>query len=162
VAYQFATLQFVAERNGWTKFISMQNKYNLIYREEEREMIPFCKQTGVGLIPWGPIANGLLAHPLGEKTARSTGPQARRFYNTTPLVDEDIIRRAQKVAEDKGWNMSQVALVWAIQKGTVPIVGCSSIERVQDACSVRGKSLTDDELEYLEQAYVPKPISGHS
>lgn len=156
---QFATLQFVAEKNGWTKFISMQNHYSLCYREEEREMIKFCQQTGVGLIPWAPLYRGLLARPWGsETTVRS---------ETTPMVrdvtdaDEKIVRRVQELAEKKGWKMSHVALAWIIQKGTIPIVGFSNLARLEEAVDVRGKTLTEEEMKYLEEPYEPKKVVGH-
>jgi aryl-alcohol dehydrogenase-like predicted oxidoreductase len=139
----------------------MQNHYSLCYREEEREMIKFCKETGVGLVPWAPLYRGLLARPWGSgNTTRS---------DTTPIIkdgvteaDEKIVRRVQELAEKKGWKMSQVALAWIIQKGTVPIVGFSNLARLDEAVDVRGKSLTDEEMKYLEEPYVPKPILGHS
>ncbi|KAL1989108.1 hypothetical protein VTN96DRAFT_5871 [Rasamsonia emersonii] len=157
--YQFATLQFIAEKNGWTKFVSMQNHYSLCYREEEREMNRFCRETGVGLIPWAPLYRGHLARPWGqEPTTRTlTNPLARDVTET----DIKIIQRVQELAEKKGWKMSQVALAWIIQKGTIPIVGFSNLERLDEAVEVRGKTLTDEEIKYLEELYVPKNVVGH-
>lgn len=147
--YQFARMQFIAERNGWTKFISMQNSYNLCYREEEREMKKFCNETGVGLIPWGPLASGLLAKPVGVETARSKHNIAMSGGLTE--ADEAINNRVEEVAEKKGWKMSQVALAWIRGKGCVPIIGLTSIntERLDEACAVRGMRLSTDEMEYL-------------
>lgn len=158
-ATQFATMQFVAEKNGWTKFVSMQNLYNLCYREEEREMIRFCKETGVGIIPWSPMNGGKLARPLGYESIRS-----KTYHPMNPEltpVDEEIIRRVGKVASDKGWKMSDVALTWLRSKGAIPIVGFNSAKRVEDACSLRGKSLSEQEVKYLEEPYTPQNVRGH-
>ena len=119
--YRFARMQFIAERNGWTKFVSMQNRYNLCYREEEREMNKFCNVTGVGLIPWGPLFSGLLAKPWGVESARSEDSTAMSGGLTKG--DEIINRRIQDVAEKKDRKMSQVAPAWIRVKGCIPIVG---------------------------------------
>lgn len=158
-ATQFARLQFTAEKHGWTKFISMQNQYNLLYREEEREMIRFCNETGVGLIPWGPVAAGSLARPVEKfgETERSKPLKEKGLSE----VDAKIVGRVQELAEKKGWKMSQVALAWINKRVSSPIVGFSSLERLDEALGVRGKSLTEEEEKYLEELYVPKPISGH-
>lgn len=159
--YQFARMQFIAEKNGWTKFVSMQNRYNLCYREEEREMTKFCKETGVGVIPWGPLFSGLLAKPWGVETARSK--QSVAMSGGITEADTIIIKRVQELAEKKGCKMSQIALAWLRAKCCIPIVGLNStsIERLDEACSLRDWSLTAVEIEYLEEPYVPKPISGH-
>lgn len=160
-ATQFAELQHIAERNNWTKFISMQNYYNLCYREEEREMIRFCKRSGVGLVPWSPMFGGKLARPLGyDKSLRSKMPS--HHHPTLTEADEEIIRRVEEVADKKGWKMSHVALAWHKSKGTVPIVGLNSVERIEETCEMRGKTLTDEEVEYLEDPYVARPVAGHS
>lgn len=159
-ATQFAKMQFVAEKHGWTKFVSMQNLYNLCYREEEREMNRFCKDTGVGIIPWSPMNGGKLARPLGSANSirsKTPGPMTTAL---TP-ADEEIIRRVEKIAADKGWTMSQVALTWVYGKGAIPIVGFNSVDRVDDTCGLRGKTLTEEEVKYLEEPYVPKNIIGH-
>ncbi|KAE8448473.1 hypothetical protein EG329_009354 [Mollisiaceae sp. DMI_Dod_QoI] len=160
--YQFARMQFIAEKNGWTKFVSMQNRYNLCYREEEREMNKFCNETGVGVIPWGPLFSGLLAKPWGVETARSKMSAA--MSGGTTDADETIIKRVQEVAEKKGCKMSQVAMAWLRGKGCIPIVGLNSpsIERLDEACALRGVHLSEEEMKYLEAPYVPKPIAGHS
>ena len=131
--YQFAKMQFAAERNGWTKFVSMQNHYSLCYREEEREMNKYCHETGVGLIPWAPLFRGHLARPLGGSTARSTTKTGSVMSRELTDEDEAIIKRVQELSDKKGWKMSQVALVWIIQKGTIPIVGFSNIARIDEA-----------------------------
>jgi aryl-alcohol dehydrogenase-like predicted oxidoreductase len=150
---QFAQLQFLAEKYGLTKFISMQNYYNLCYREEEREMVPYCKETCVGLIPWSPLFAGRLARPVGyDKSLRSKRPSPHH-PGVTP-EDEEIINRVEKIAEKKGWKMSHVALAWLKGKGTVPIVGINSVERIEEMCELRGKTLTEEEMAHLEEAYV--------
>lgn len=159
-ATQFATLQFVAEHHGWTKFISMQNYYNLCYREEEREMNRFCNETGVGIIPWSPLFGGMLARPLQEKTSERSKTPAP-FGSKFTQADEEIIKRIEKVAGKKGWKMAQVSLVWLRNKGVIPITGLNSVVRVEEASEIRGKSLTAEEMAYLEEPYVPKPIAGH-
>jgi aryl-alcohol dehydrogenase-like predicted oxidoreductase len=159
-ATQFAQLQFVAEKNGWTKFVSMQNYYNLCYREEEREMNRFCNDTGVGIIPWSPLFGGRLARTVGyDESLRSKKPSP--FDSGLTEADEKIICRVEELADKKGWKMSQVALAWHKAKGAVPIVGFNSIKRMDEACDVRGKTLTDEEVKYLEEPYMPKSIQGH-
>lgn len=160
-AYQFATLQSTAARHGWSEFISMQNQYNLCYREEDREMNPFCRQSGVGLMAWSPNAGGMLARPLeAEETLRKKGAMGAFFANVTP-ADKEIVKRVQKVAAERGWTMSQVALVWMIQKGHIPVVGLGTVERVEEVCGVTSKVLTEEEKKYLEEPYIPKNIKGH-
>ncbi|KAF2476005.1 aldo-keto reductase [Lindgomyces ingoldianus] len=159
-ATQFAKMQFVAEKNGWTRFVGMQNLYNLCYREEEREMIRFCKSTGVGLIPWSPMLGGKLAWPLNKNTSvRATTSSPMNPVLTS--ADEEIIRRVEKVAKDKGCKMSQVALAWVRIKGGIPIVGFNSVDRIEDACGLRGLKLSDEEVKFLEEPYVPKNVIGH-
>lgn len=161
-ATQFATLQFVAEKNGWTKFIVMQNYYNLCYREEEREMIRFCKETGVGIIPWSPLYGGQLAKPLGVKDSPRSKAGHAGMGSAFTQADEVIIKRVEEVATKKGWSMAQVGLIWLKTKGTVPITGISSIARLEEAAGLRGKELTQGEISYLEEPYVPKPVAGHA
>ncbi|KAL9607922.1 MAG: hypothetical protein Q9167_007211 [Letrouitia subvulpina] len=156
-AYQFATLQFVAERHGWTKFVSMQNCYSLLYREEEREMIRFCNETGVGLIPWGPLAQGALARPT-----RGTGETVRSAGQSMVGSDEKIVACVEEVAKERGWKMSHVALAWVCKRVASPIVGISKLERLEEALEVRGKELSEEEEKRLEEPYVPKNIMGHS
>ena len=146
-ATQFARMQFVAEKHGWTKFISMQNQYNLLYREEEREMIRFCNDTGVGLIPWAPVAAGSLARPL-EKLGETERSKPNKEAGVSE-IDAKIIGRVQELAEKKGWKMSQVALAWINKRISSPIVGFSSVERIDEALGVRGRSGTTQELQVL-------------
>jgi aryl-alcohol dehydrogenase-like predicted oxidoreductase len=159
-ATEFANLQFVAEKNRWTKFISMQNLYNLCYREEEREMIRFCNHTGVGIIPWSPLYGGKLAQPLGYDASVRSSMKGPMQIALTP-ADEEIVRRVQKLAGEKGWKMSDVALSWIRSKGAVPITGINSIKRLDEACGLRDKSLTEEEVKHLEEPYVPKAVFGH-
>ena len=158
-AYQFAQMQFCAEKNGWTKFVSMQNWYNLLYREEEREMNKFCLDKGVGLIPWGPLKQGDLARPhhAAGSTTRSEGKPA------LPEADVKIIGKVEELARKKEWKMSHVALAWLDYKGiSSPIIGFSKIERIDEALEMRGKMLTEDEVKFLEEDYMPKSVVGHS
>lgn len=159
--YQFARMQFIAEKNGWTRFISMQNTYNLCYREEEREMNKFCKETGVGLIPWSPLASGVLAKPLGVESARLQQSIAMKGGLTEE--DKAISKRVQEVAEKKGLKMSQVALAWLRGKGCIPIVGLNStnVERLDEACALKDCHLTQEEVKYLEEPYIPRAVMGH-
>jgi aryl-alcohol dehydrogenase-like predicted oxidoreductase len=157
-AYQFAMMQACAEKHGWTKFVSMQNQHSLLYREEEREMNKYCQETGVGLIPWSPLYRGHLARPLSAtgSTARSKGEQE--------LTDTDktIVGRVEELANKKGWKMSHVAMAWSVQKGDIPIIGFSKVERIDETLEIQGKILTDEEMKYLEEPYQPKNVSGHS
>lgn len=159
-ATQFANLQFVAEKNGWTKFVSIQPLYNLLYREDEREMIRFCNETGVGIIPFSPLFGGKLARPVGQN--ESTRAQMKGPLNPALTeADQEIVKRVEKLAEKQGWKMSQVSLAWLRSKGAVPIVGFNSVVRIDEACAIRGKSLTHEDVKYLEEPYVAKPIFGH-
>jgi len=163
-ATQFARLQFVAEKNGWTKFVSMQNQYNLLYREEEREMNRFCNDTGVGLIPWAPLCRGHLARPPADygSTERSKGEKSSSpgSHGTTEL-DLKIIGRVIELSEKHDWPMAHVSLAWINKRVTSPIIGFSSVERIEQAITAKGKVLTDEEDAYLEELYEPKKISGH-
>ena len=159
-ATQYAQMQFIAEHHNWTKFISMQNYYNLCYREEEREMNRFCNDTGVGIIPWSPLFAGRLARKVGvRETVRSMRPSGHHPSETES--DEEIVRRVDQVAEKRGWRMSEVALLWLKYKGAVPIVGLNSVERVEEMCALREKDLTEEEIRYLEEPYVPRAVVGH-
>lgn len=156
-ATQFAQMQHAAEKRGWTKFISMQNQYSLLYREEEREMNRYCNDTGVGLIPWAPLAAGRLARPA---EAFSSTDRAKTLDGLTE-VDAKIVKRVEEIAAKKGWKQSQVALAWINKRISSPIIGFSSVERIDEAIDVRGKTLTDEEEKYLEELYQPKAVSGH-
>ncbi|OQO12012.1 hypothetical protein B0A48_02651 [Cryoendolithus antarcticus] len=160
-AYQFAMMQHVAEKNGWTKFVSMQNHYNLLYREEEREMNAYCNATGVGLIPWGPLCQGHLARPISAlgSTKRSEGQKDTSIWNTE--ADVEIIKRVEELAKKKGWSMSTVSLAWINAKISSPIIGFSSVQRMEEAFEANKKTLTEEEMKYLEEPYKPRAIVGH-
>jgi aryl-alcohol dehydrogenase-like predicted oxidoreductase len=126
-------------------------------------MNKFCHETGVGLIPWAPLYRGFLARPLNSgDTVRAETTKANPMFGGQSDADTEIIKRVEKLAGEKGWKMSHVALAWIIQKGTIPIVGFSNLGRLDEACDVRGKSLTDEEIKHLEEPYLPKAVSGHS
>ncbi|KAL9948053.1 hypothetical protein ACHAO5_002174 [Verticillium nonalfalfae] len=161
-ATQFAQLQFCAEKNGWTTFVSMQDQYNLLYREEEREMIRFCNETGVGLIPWAPLCRGHLARPPSKTTARASAESDLiSGGHGTSEVDLKIIGRVAELAEKHEWPMAHVALAWINKRVTSPIIGCSSVSRLDEAVGGGGKTLTDEEERYLEELYQPRPVWGH-
>jgi len=165
-AWQFAKAQHVAERSGWTRFVSMQNHYNLIYREEEREMIPLCLEQGIGVIPWSPLARGVLAGSRtregGRLTARSTGDQFTDFLYSQP-TDFDVVDRVAEVAAERGVPPAQVALAWLLHKPgvTAPIAGATKIEHLHDALAAEQLTLSDAEISRLEEPYVPHPVLGH-
>lgn len=161
-AWQFATAQHVAESNGWTPFISMQNHYNLIYREEEREMLPLCADRGVGVIPWSPLARGRLTRDWDESTARSeTDEWGRNLY-----LDEDrtIVEAVARVAERHGVSRAQVGLAWLLHQPTVtaPIVGVTKPHHLSDAVAAVDLSLSPTDLDELGAGYRPHPVAGHA
>jgi aryl-alcohol dehydrogenase-like predicted oxidoreductase len=165
-SWQFAKAQYVAEKNGWTKFVSMQNHYNLIYREEEREMIPLCQDQGVGVIPWSPLARGVLAGNRsrgGDRhtTRSSTDPFTDYLYEQP--TDFDVVDQAQAVAAARGVPTAQVALAWLLAKPgvTAPIVGSTKPAHLQDALAAEQLTLSADEVASLEKPYVPHPVLGH-
>ncbi|KZP01287.1 Aldo/keto reductase [Calocera viscosa TUFC12733] len=159
--WQLAEYQHVAEKNGWAKFVSMQNCYSLLYREEEREMNKYCDCIGVGLIPWGPLAHGHLARPLSETTLRQDSVKGTRYEASKTEADTEIISRVEKLAKEKGWTMGQVSQAWINTKVCSPIIGFSSEKRLEEAI-IPDKKLTEEEIKYLEQPYVPRAIWGHS
>jgi aryl-alcohol dehydrogenase-like predicted oxidoreductase len=165
-AWQFAKAQHTAERHGWTRFVSMQNHYNLVYREEEREMIPLCRDQGVAVIPWSPLARGLLAGTRtrsGERrTLRSaTDRFAEDLYNQPS--DFDVVERAAEVAAERGVPPARVALAWLLHKPgvTAPIVGATRPGHVEDALAAEQLALSEDEITRLEEPYLPHPVLGH-
>jgi aryl-alcohol dehydrogenase-like predicted oxidoreductase len=165
-AWQFAKAQHVADQHGWTRFVSMQPHYNLIYREEEREMIPQCIDQGVGVIPWSPLARGVLAGNRtrsGEKrTTRSdTDGFTDHLYNQP--TDFDVVERVAEVAAARGLPAAQVALAWLLQKPgvTAPIVGATKLGHLEDALAAEQVALDDAEISRLEEPYVPHPVLGH-
>ncbi|MBV6396768.1 MAG: Aldo-keto reductase IolS [Anaerolineales bacterium] len=165
-AWQFAKAQHIAERHGWARFVSMQNHYNLVYREEEREMIPLCLDQGVGLIPWSPLARGFLAGNRqrggGGTTTRS---QSDPFANELYFREEDfqMVERAQAIGKTRGASAPQVALAWILSKPYIaaPIIGASKMDHLNQAIAALEIALTDDEVKSLEELYQPHPILGH-
>ncbi|THU78748.1 Aldo/keto reductase [Dendrothele bispora CBS 962.96] len=160
-AWQFAYLNEIAEKHGWTKFVSMQSEYSLLYREEEREMISYCKFNGIGVIPWAPVAGGLLARALSsEESLRSSASKGMPWERTLTDADQEIVKRVEQVARRRGKLMVQIALAWSAGKITSPIVGTSSVQRLGENVDIDWK-LSDEEVEYLEEPYQPKPVRGH-
>ncbi|BAE65595.1 unnamed protein product [Aspergillus oryzae RIB40] len=161
-AWEFQSLQNIALQNGWHQFISMQNLHNLIHREEEREMIPYCLDTGVGLIPWSPLARGVLARPWDSRsTIRETTDTSLKsiIRDRESLADKSIIDRVEEVARRRGITMSQVAIAWSLSHRTEnPILGLNSKDRIDEAVAAIGVRLTEDEKRYLEELYIPKSI----
>jgi aryl-alcohol dehydrogenase-like predicted oxidoreductase len=161
-AWQFAKHQHIAERHGWTKFVSMQNHYNLLYREEEREMLPLCADQGVGVLPWSPLARGRLTRDWGTTTERSsTDNFGNRLYQEG---DRSIVEAVTRIAGDRGVPRAQVALSWLLHQSTVaaPIVGAAKPPHIEDAVAAVELELSEKELDELEQSYTPHAISGHS
>ncbi|KAF9226028.1 Aldo/keto reductase [Gyrodon lividus] len=158
--WQFAHLNEVASKNGWTKFVSMQDEYSLLYREEEREMLAYCKFNGIGVIPWAPLAAGDLARPFGTETVRVQAAKGTRFEKQFSEADKIIVNRVEELANKKGVKMAQIALAWVCQKVSSPIVGISSVKRLKENI-VTNIALTPEEVAYLEEPYVPKVVRGH-
>jgi aryl-alcohol dehydrogenase-like predicted oxidoreductase len=161
-AWQFAKAQHVADQHGWTRFVSMQNHYNLIYREEEREMLPLCLDSGVGAIPWSPLARGRLARDWDTATDRSAVDDfGRSLYVES---DRAIVDRVGQVAAARGVPRAQVALAWVAAQPavTAPIVGATRPEHLDDALAAVDLVLTDDEVKLLEEPYTPHRVSGHA
>jgi aryl-alcohol dehydrogenase (NADP+) len=160
-AWQFAKAQHVAEVNGWTKFVSMQNHYNLIYREEEREMLPLCLDQGVGVIPWSPLARGRLTRDWDTTTARSeTDEFGQNLYLPE---DQQVHEQVAEVASARGIPRAQVAMAWLLGRPgvTAPIVGVTKAAHLDDAVAALDVELTQQETEQLEKPYVPHRIAGH-
>jgi aryl-alcohol dehydrogenase (NADP+) len=166
-AWQFAAMQHTAERHGWTKFVSMQNHYNLVYREEEREVNPFCLATGIGIIPWSPMARGFLA---GNRNRQGSGETPRAqgddYARSLYFRDEDfaVADRNFELARRRGVSPSQTALAWLLHKPgvTAPIIGASKLQHFDEAVAALEIPLHDDEIRFLEEPYRPHPIIGHN
>lgn len=165
-AWQFSKAQHVARTNGWTPFVSMQPHYNLIYREEEREMIPLCLDQGVGVIPWSPLARGILAgNRTREGETRTTRSQSDQFasFLYREESDFDIVERNAELAANRGVPPAQTALAWLLAKPgvTAPIVGATKLGHLEDALAAEQLSLGPDEIEFLEELYRPHEVAGH-
>jgi 1-deoxyxylulose-5-phosphate synthase len=162
-AWQFAKAQEVARANGWTRFVTMQNHINLLYREEEREMIPLCRDQGVGLMPWSPVARGRLARPVGAQTKRSeSDAYGKGLYAATERADNAVIEAVERIAEARVLPMAQVALAWVLAKQGVsaPIVGASKPSHLDDAVAAIEVALSAEEIAKLEVEYVPHAVAG--
>jgi 1-deoxyxylulose-5-phosphate synthase len=162
-AWQFAKALHTSERRQLTPFVSMQNHLNLLYREEEREMLPLCQDEGVGVIPWSPLARGRLARPWGQDTARiGTDEFGRTLYSNVHDADRAVVEAVSKVAAARGVPMAQVALAWVAQRPgvTAPIVGASKVQHIDDAAAALGLKLTADEVAALEAPYIPHAVAG--
>ncbi|MEU6791551.1 aldo/keto reductase [Nonomuraea wenchangensis] len=159
-AWQFAKAQHVAELNGWTKFVSMQPHYNLLYREEEREMLPLCLDQGVGVIPWSPLARGVLARAGGAASTARAGSDARIEALYDPENDKVIVDRVARVAADRGLPAAQVALAWLLHQPavTAPIVGATKDRHVDDAVAAVDVRLSEEELAFLAEPYRPREV----
>lgn len=164
-AYQFHRALNLSRRNGWARFVSMQNHVNLLYREEEREMLPLCREEGIGVIPWSPLARGRLTRPWGAVTDRSqTDKTGANFYpGATDEADGAVVAAVQRLAEARGVPMAQVALAWLLaQPGvTAPIVGVSKMQHLTDALGALDVTLSAEDMAALAAPYVPHPVSGH-
>ena len=164
-AWQMARALSISERNGWARFISMQNHYNLVYREEEREMIPLCIEEGIGLIPWSPLARGRLARttpsPAAGTTRADTDTYAVDLYDSPS--DQSVIDAGRRVAKELGAAPSEVALAWLLQKPGVaaPIIGATKIEHLESAVRALDVKLTEEQIQALEQPYQPHAVRGH-
>jgi aryl-alcohol dehydrogenase-like predicted oxidoreductase len=165
-SWQFTKSLYLADLKGWTRFVSMQNHYNLLYREEEREMMGVCAAEGIGVIPWSPLARGRLARPWkSESTKRlETDKFGSGMYGRTEESDKEVVDRLEKIAAGRGVPMAQVALAWLLGKPgvTSPIVGATKPHHLDDAVAALDLKLTADEIESLESAYVPHPTLGFS
>jgi aryl-alcohol dehydrogenase-like predicted oxidoreductase len=164
-AHQLADSLRVSEREGLERFATMQNHYNLVYREEEREMLPLCDREGLGVIPWSPMARGYLTRPHEEHLSTKRG-ETDDYAQEHPYPDNggrEINERVQELAADRGVSMAQIALSWLLHKEWVdaPIIGASKIEHLEDAVEALEIDLSESDLEYLEAPYEPVPVSGH-
>ena len=163
-AWQFMKALSLSERRGWARFVSMQNHYNLLYREEEREMLPLCQSEGIGVIPWSPLARGRLARPWQAEATRryETDRYGLTLYGQTEAVDRVVVDRVGQVAARRGVSQAQVALAWMLDRPavTAPIVGATKPRHLQDAVAALSLHLSGDEVALLEQPYVPHPVLG--
>jgi aryl-alcohol dehydrogenase-like predicted oxidoreductase len=162
-AWQFAKALYAADLNGWTRFVSMQNYYNLLYREEEREMLRLCQGEGIGVIPWSPLARGRLTRDWDETSARSeTDEFGKSLYAKTAEADRRVVERVAEIAARRGVPRAQVALAWLLHKPavTAPIVGASKPQHLEDAVAAMSLTLSPEEIAALEEPYVPHALAG--
>ncbi|MEO5754702.1 MAG: aldo/keto reductase [Chthoniobacterales bacterium] len=165
-AWQFSRALHAAERHGWTRFVSMQPHYNLLYREEEREMLPLCEAEGVGVIPWSPLARGRLTRPWGEAGGGRAAKDeyGQKLYRQTEDADRAVVEQVNKLAKEKNAPPAQLALAWMLHKPaiTAPIIGASKPHHLDDAVAALELKLSPHEIAALEEPYVPHPVLGHS
>jgi aryl-alcohol dehydrogenase-like predicted oxidoreductase len=164
-AWQFCKALYLARQNGWTRFVSMQNHLNLLYREEEREMLPLCAEEGVGVIPWSPLARGRLARPFTEEppTRRAETDQfGKTLYKAQPEAERDTLDAVGRIADARGVTRAQVALAWVLSRPAVsaPIVGASKMKHLDDAVGALSITLTQEEIGALEAPYRPRAVAG--
>ncbi len=160
-AWQIAKANAIAEREGWAKFVSVQGHYNLIFREEEREMVPYCDEENIALTPYSALASGRLARKPGETSNRQEKDAYARFkYDATKDQDEVIIGCVAEIADKRGVSMTEVSLAWLLTKVTAPVVGATKFHHIEGAAKAVELELTDEEISYLEAPYVPHPLAG--
>jgi aryl-alcohol dehydrogenase-like predicted oxidoreductase len=165
-AWQFAKAQYTADQHGWTRFVAMQNHYNLAYREEEREMIPFCVDQGIGMIPWSPLARGFLAgNSTTDRSGATTRSKSDGFAHDMYYADSDfaVVDRVSELAQQHDRSNAQIALAWMLSKSyiTAPIIGASKMKHLEEAVAALDITLSADEIAHLEEPYQPHPVLGH-
>ena len=156
-AWQFAKMQHAADLGGWTRFVAMENQYNLLKREEEREMLPMCADLGVGCVPYSPLGKGRLARPWGQQTQRADTDQVAKSFDLD--VDRPVVEAVQQLAEERGLPMARIAMAWVLSKPvvTAPIVGATKPHHLAEAAAALEIQLTDDETHRLEEPYTTQP-----
>jgi len=162
-AWQFCKALYLSRQHGWTRFATMQNHYNLLNREEEREMLPLCAAEGIGVLPWSPLARGRLARPWGTQTHRMERDEvSKKLYEATDAVDRKVVERVGEIAERRGAPRAQIALAWVMAKESVtaPIIGATKPNHLDDAIGALHVKLTPEEIKALEEPYVPHAIAG--
>ena len=164
-AWQFCKALHLADQHGWTRFATMQDHYNLLQREEEREMLPLCGAEGIAVLPWSPLARGRLARAWDERTNRlETDEYGKKLYSATNESDRQVVQRVGEIAQRRGVPRARVALAWVLQKPvvTAPIVGASKPHHLDDAVAALSLKLSAEEIAALEEPYVPHPVVGFS
>ncbi|MDC3417411.1 aldo/keto reductase [Aquibacillus salsiterrae] len=164
-AWQFLKANHIAQQNGWTRFVTMQNYLNLLYREEEREMLPLCKEENIGVLPWSPMARGRLTRDWEESSSRKESDEfGKMLYSQMEAADREVVEQVKEVAQNRGIPRAQVALAWVLDKKPVtsPIVGATKLHHLEDAVAAVNVKLSDEERAKLEKPYVPHPILGFS
>lgn len=160
-AWQIAKANAIAEKEGFAKFVSIQGHYNLIFREEEREMVPYCNEENIALTPYSALASGRLSRKQGEQSKRLTEDKYAKFkYDATKLHDEKIIKRVEEIADNRNVSMTEISLAWLLTKTTSPVVGATKFHHVEGAVKAVDLELTEQEIKYLEELYVPHALAG--